>query len=86
MGAFDAQNDPICDDEDQSVPLSILENSMARITLISPESANAEVNHEKTLRGKPATLRRRWRTVRRCSEFSRLLCDRGTLPGSQALN
>jgi uncharacterized peroxidase-related enzyme len=55
-----ARNDPICDDEDQSVPLSILENSMARISLVSPESANAEVKeiYEKTLRGKPGNAQK----------------------------
>jgi uncharacterized peroxidase-related enzyme len=63
-GAFKAhpaaQTDPICDDEEQSVPLSILENSMARITLISPESANAEVKeiYEKTLRGRPGNAQK----------------------------
>jgi uncharacterized peroxidase-related enzyme len=55
-----ARNDPICDDEDQPVPLSILENSMARISLVSPESANAEVQeiYEKTLRGKPGNAQK----------------------------
>jgi uncharacterized peroxidase-related enzyme len=55
-----AQNRPICDDEDQSFPLSILENSMARITLVSPESASPEVKeiYEKTLRGKPGNAQK----------------------------
>jgi len=39
---------------------SILEDSMARIGLISPESANAEVKeiYEKTLRGKPGNVQK----------------------------
>jgi uncharacterized peroxidase-related enzyme len=51
---------PICDDEDKTVPLSILENSMARISLIGPESANPEVKeiYEKTLRGKPGNAQK----------------------------
>jgi uncharacterized peroxidase-related enzyme len=43
-----------------SFHFSILENSMARISLISAESANAEVKeiYEKTLRGKPGNAQK----------------------------
>jgi uncharacterized peroxidase-related enzyme len=54
-----AQDQLICDDGSR-VPLSIQENSMARITLISPESANADVKeiYEKTLRAKPGNAQK----------------------------
>src|SRR5271167_2620897 len=44
----------------KSVAISILENSMARISLISSESANAEVKeiYEKMLRGKPGNAQK----------------------------
>jgi uncharacterized peroxidase-related enzyme len=50
-----ARSRPICDDEDE-----LLEDSMARITLISPESATAEVKeiYEKALRGKPGNAQK----------------------------
>ena len=44
---------------------------MARISLISPESATAEVKeiYEKTLRGKPGNAQKAfWLIVRRCFE------------------
>src|SRR5438477_12915156 len=46
--------------EAETIPLSIQENSMARITLISPESANADVkeSYAKTLRGKPGNAQK----------------------------
>src|SRR5258708_25789568 len=55
-----AQNHPICDDESQTVLLSVLENSMARIGMVNPESASAEVKeiYEKTLRGKPGNAQK----------------------------
>jgi uncharacterized peroxidase-related enzyme len=44
----------------KTVPLLILENSMARISLIGSESANDEVKeiYEKTLRGKPGNAQK----------------------------
>jgi uncharacterized peroxidase-related enzyme len=46
--------------ETQELSLSTLENSMARIGLISTESANAEVKeiYEKSLRGKPGNAQK----------------------------
>jgi uncharacterized peroxidase-related enzyme len=58
-----AQNQPICDDEDdedEESPLTILEDSMARISLIAPESASPEVRaiYDTTLRGKPGNVQK----------------------------
>jgi uncharacterized peroxidase-related enzyme len=48
----------ICDDQQE--PLQIPENAMARISLVSPEIASAEVKeiYEKTLRGKPGNVQK----------------------------
>jgi uncharacterized peroxidase-related enzyme len=55
-----AQNQPICDHEDELSPLSISEDSLARISLIAPESASPEVReiYDTTLRGKPGNVQR----------------------------
>jgi uncharacterized peroxidase-related enzyme len=58
-----AQNQPICDDEDdedEESSLTILEDSMARIGLITPESASPEVRaiYDTTLRGKPGNVQK----------------------------
>jgi uncharacterized peroxidase-related enzyme len=55
-----AQSQPICDDEEEENPITISEDSMARISLIAPESAPPEVRaiYETTLRGKPGNVQK----------------------------
>jgi AhpD family alkylhydroperoxidase len=50
----------MCDDDDEEASRSFVEDSMARISLIAPESASPEVReiYDTTLRGKPGNVQR----------------------------
>jgi len=60
----------------------ILEDSMARISLIAPEAASPEVReiYDTTLRGKPAMCKRHLPIALRCLRISQLLRQCRALP------